>query len=166
MFGSEMFLCSGGVIRHRHVLELGGFPDIRITEDYSFYTDAIQKFGARFLRRETAGYGVGDPGSLWNPLDPDGVTKATNIDDRTQALRFRQRKLRAEMGYLKYYGLKISFRIGLVVLNHVVIPMLDRRGYFIDLYHLIDPDYFTKAFTVEESPQQKATRIRVMRKPL
>jgi glycosyltransferase involved in cell wall biosynthesis len=35
-FGPEMFLCSAGVIRHKHVLELRGFPDIRITQDYWF----------------------------------------------------------------------------------------------------------------------------------
>jgi glycosyltransferase involved in cell wall biosynthesis len=140
MFGPEMFLCSGGAIRHDHVVELGGFPDVRITQDHHFYTDAIQKFGALFLKKESAGYGVGDPGSVWHPLDLDGEAKAAHTSELLNELILRQRNFRAEMGYLKYYAWNIAFRMQKMVLDRVVIPVLHRRGYFTNLYRLTDPD--------------------------
>jgi glycosyltransferase involved in cell wall biosynthesis len=88
-FGPEMFLCSGGVIRYEHVLELGGFPDIRITQDYFFYTEAIIKFRAMFLGQETAGYGVGDAGAIWNPLSLPGKAKLAHVNEWKQDLAYR-----------------------------------------------------------------------------
>jgi glycosyltransferase involved in cell wall biosynthesis len=140
IFGAEMFLCSGGTIRYEHVGELGGFPDIRITQDYFFYTDAIRKFGCLFLKRETAGYGVGDTGAVWNPLDLDGAAKTAHTNEWMQELRMRSRNFRAEMGYFMFYARKIIYRIGHVVLNRGVFPVLDRRGYFTDLYRITNPD--------------------------
>src|ERR1700722_16059758 len=150
IFGPEMFLCSGGAIRYQHVVDLGGFPDIRTAEDFSFYADAIRKFGAVFLKRETAGYGVGDPGAIWNPLDSDEAAKIAHTNEWTQALRLRSRKIRREIGYFKYYSSNIIFRIVNIVLNRGVIPALDRRGYFTDLYRLLEPDRFAKKPGPEE----------------
>ena len=151
MFGQEMFLCSGGIIRHRHVLELGGFPDIRITEDYCFYGDAIRRFGALFLPTEAAGYGVGDPHALWNPLELNEAASAAHTNEVSQALGARQRKLRDEMGHLKFYARKITFRILEVVLRRGLIPVLDRRGYFTNLYRLTDPDCCTRKCASEKA---------------
>jgi glycosyltransferase involved in cell wall biosynthesis len=145
IFGPEMFLCSGGVIRHEHVVELGGFPeDVRITQDYYFYTAAIRKFGVLFLKRETAGFGVGDPASMWLPLELDEKAKVTHTNEWRKEIRLRQRKFRSEMGYFAYYAWNIIYRVQMIVLDHVVIPALDRRGYFTNLYRLTDPDHFMK----------------------
>ena len=143
-FGIEMFLCSGGVIRNKHVIELGGFPDVRITQDYFFYTKAIRKFGAHFLQRETAGYGIGDTGAIWNPLDLTGEAKVAHTNEWMHELHTRQRQLRAEMGYLMYYMRKLIHRIGEVIFNRGMIPMLEYWGYFTDLHRLTNPDDLTK----------------------
>ena len=153
MFGPEMFLCSGGAIRYEHVVELGGFPDIRITEDYSFYTDAIRKFGALFLKKETAGYGVGDPGAMWNPLDLDEAAKIAHTNERIQERSIRERRLRAEMGRLKYYTRKMIYRTGEIVLSRGMMPVLDRLGYFAELYYLTNPDCLTKMPVSREAMQ-------------
>jgi glycosyltransferase involved in cell wall biosynthesis len=150
LFGPEMFLCSGGIIRYRHVVELGGFPDIRITQDFSFYTEAIRKFGALFLKREAAGYGVGDPFAIWNPLNLDEAAKPAHTSEWRQEVRLRKRMIRDEMGYFKYYSSNIIFRVVDIVLNRGVIPALDRRGYFTDLYRLLEPDRFAKNPAPEE----------------
>jgi len=145
MFGPEMFLCSGGIIRHEHVVALGGFPEnIRITQDYYFYTAAIRKFGALFLKRESAGFGVGDPGSMWLPLELNKEAKAAHTREWKKEMRLRERNIRAEMGYVAYYARYITYRVPMVVLNRVVIPALDHRGYFENLYRLTDPDRFMK----------------------
>ncbi len=141
LFGPEMFLCSGGIIRYQHVRALGGFPDVRITEDYWFYTDAIRKFGGVFLKRASAGYGVGDSGALWNPLDPANAAKQAHTQEWMGILRARQRKYRAELGSALYYFLKVLFVGQRLTLRYVVMPLLDRRGYFNALYRLTSPDY-------------------------
>ncbi len=160
LFGEEMFLCSGGVLRYPHVMELGGFPDIRITEDYSFYTDAIRRFGALFLKKETAGYGVGHAGALWSPLDLEGAAKAAHTDEWKRELRIRQRKLRTEMGHLKYYIRMTAYFLGRIVLTQVLMPMLDRWGYFADLHRLVDPDRFSGSakHSYAETPSGAETR--------
>ncbi|WP_428542783.1 glycosyltransferase family 2 protein [Rhodopila sp.] len=136
-FGSEMFLCSGGSIRYQSVIEIGGFPDIRITEDFVFFTQAIRRYGGWFLERETAGYGVGDSGAMWNPLDQDDVAKAAHSQEWSAQLTLRQKALKAEMGTARFYISKIAFRLGKKVITSLVIPTLDRRGYFRDLDRLI-----------------------------
>ena len=89
-FGAEMFLCSGGSIRFQSVVELGGFPDIRITEDFAFFTQAIRRYGGLFLQRETAGYGVGDAAAMWTPLDQDDAAKAAHSHEWTEQFALRQ----------------------------------------------------------------------------
>lgn len=140
IFGPEMFLCSGGVIRHEHVLELGGFPDFRITQDYCFYSDAIRKFGAVFLRRETAGYGVGNSNAVWNPLDLSGAAMVAHTNEWTQELAVRHRNVVAEIGYFKYLWLKITFRVEIAIFDRILVPVLDRWSYFEDLYRITDSD--------------------------
>lgn len=141
-FGPEMFLCSGGVIRYEHVSQLGGFPDIRITEDFCFYTEAIRRFGVLFVKREAAGYGVGNPAALWNPLDLHGAAKVAHQNEWVAILRSRKRSIRARMGFIKYYGLRLPFEAGVRIVSWLFVPILDRRGYFNELYSLTDPDYF------------------------
>jgi glycosyltransferase involved in cell wall biosynthesis len=135
-FGPEMFLCSGGVIRHEHVVALGGFPDIRITQDHWFYTDAIRKYGAHFLRQESAGYGVGDSGAIWNPLDLDQDAKVAHMNEWVQELLRRKQKNKRELGYLKYYAGKVIFYGQNLLLERAVIPLLERRNYFAEMYRL------------------------------
>ena len=109
MFGPEMFLCSGGVVRHEHFIALGGFPDIRITEDFAFFTKAIRRFGVRFLKREAVAYGVGEAESLWTPLDLRGRAKMAHIKEFLETLRARQQQLQAELGESRYNLLKRIF---------------------------------------------------------
>ena len=141
MFGPEMFLCSGGVIRYANILDLGGFPDIKITQDYFFYTEAIRRFGACFMIRESAGYGVGDPAAVWNPLDLQGAAKTEHTAVWSQELRIRQKAFQAEMGLPVYYARKLVYNLINIVLTRGFIPVLDRRNYFADLYHLTDPEH-------------------------
>jgi glycosyltransferase involved in cell wall biosynthesis len=138
-FGWEMFLCSGGMIRHESVLELGGFPDVRITQDYWFFTEAIRKYGVLFLRRETAGYGVGDPHAVWNPLDLDAAARMKHTSEWTSEFNLRQRILQKEMGKSVYRISNIMFRIEMKFLNRLLIPILHRRGFFEPVYQLTDP---------------------------
>jgi hypothetical protein len=71
IFGQYLFLCSGAVIRYEQVVALGGFnPQIRITEDYEFFTRAIRAGGAHFLERISVNYRLGSIESLWSPLEP------------------------------------------------------------------------------------------------
>ncbi len=139
-FGNEMFLCSGGVVRYRHVLALGGFPDVRITQDYFFFTEAIVKFKAVFLPRETAGYGVGNTAAIWNPLSLYGKAKLAHINEWKQEISDRQEDIRRDMGNISYHVLRIFFKMEEKLLNRFVIPFLDRRGYFEKLYYLTDPE--------------------------
>ena len=98
-----MFLCSGGSIRFQSVVELGGFPDIRITEDFAFFMQAIRRYGGLFLQRETAGYGVGDSAAMWNPLDQDDAAKAAHSHEWTEQFTLRQNALKAEMGTARFH---------------------------------------------------------------
>jgi glycosyltransferase involved in cell wall biosynthesis len=149
-FGPEMFLCSGAVIRHGHILALGGFPDVRITEDYWFYTAAIRKFGALFLKMEVVGYGVGDPGAMWNISHLEEAARAAHKTEWMQALRLRRKMLQAEMGTLRYYARKLIFYSERIAFACIVIPVLDCRGYFTDLYRLTNPNLFIKKPSPEE----------------
>ena len=144
MFGPEMFLCSGGVVRHEHFIALGGFPDIRITEDFAFFTKAIRRFGVRFLKREAVAYGVGEAESLWTPLDLRGRAKMAHIKEFLETLRARQQQLQAELGESRYNLLKRIFSAEQSLLERWAIPALERRGYFNDLYHMTAPDRFAK----------------------
>jgi glycosyltransferase involved in cell wall biosynthesis len=141
-FGPEMFLCSGAVIRHRHVLALGGFPDVRLTEDYWFYTEAIRKFGVVFLKMEVVGYGVGQPGAMWNTFYPDEAARAAHKAEWMQALRLRRRKFQAEMGTLRYCVRKLIYHTEHIAFAGILIPTLKQRGYFAELDRLITPAQF------------------------
>ena len=138
-FGPEMFLCSGAVIRYRHVLALGGFPDVRITEDYWFYTEAIRKFGVLFLKMEVVGYGVGHPDAMWHTFYPDGAARAAHKAEWMQALRLRRKKFQAEMGTLRYCARKLIYFAEHIAFTGILIPTLNHQGYFTELDRIINP---------------------------
>jgi glycosyltransferase involved in cell wall biosynthesis len=141
-FGWEMFLCSAGIIRHELVSKLSGFPDVRITQDYFFYTEAIRKFGVFFLKKETAGYGVGDPDAVYSRLYSDRETWVAHTNEWTAEISLRDMQLKTQMGRIKYHLLKTIFQIIMKLLHHIIIPFLHKRGYFRELYYLTDPDHF------------------------
>jgi glycosyltransferase involved in cell wall biosynthesis len=129
LLGGSFFLCSGAVIRHQHVIALGGFdPEIRITEDYEFYTRAIMAHGVHFMQRISAHYRVGNADSLWNPLDLDA--QAT-LDHQAEAQRFltmRYRRLNAEFGRLRFRFRKLTFACASWIIESLALPLLDRVG--------------------------------------
>ncbi len=124
--GSHLFLCSGAVIRHEHAVALGGFdPNIRITEDYEFFTRAILANGAHFLERVSANYRVGSLDSLWNPLE---ISPQGQLDHFAEAQRFltaRYLRLQSEIGVVRFKATRIAFECVSWLLDTLVIPVLD-----------------------------------------
>jgi glycosyltransferase involved in cell wall biosynthesis len=115
MCGPELFLCSGGVIRHEHVLRLGGFdPRYRLMEDYEFYTRAMRSFGAHFLGEVSALYRFGGSDSLWAPQGLDATAELARADEISRALRLRKRAIRAEVGNdLAFLVLTMIYRLAI-----------------------------------------------------
>jgi hypothetical protein len=111
-------------------VELGGFnPNVRVTEDYEFYTRAIVSFGVHFLDRITAFYRVGTSESLWNPLGIEGAALLAQQKEVQRILTERQKRIRTEMNSaIKFYTLKIIFRVALLALNKMIMPIIDKAG--------------------------------------
>lgn len=129
IFGQYLFLCSGAIIRHEQVVTLGGFnPQIRITEDYEFFTRAIMVGGAHFLERISANYRLGNIESLWNPLEPSRQEEMNRQAEVRQYLRRRHLQLQWDLGSLKFSATKVAFKLIAWALDSAVIPLMDRRG--------------------------------------
>ena len=129
LLGGSFFLCSGAMIRHEHMLALGGFdPAIRITEDYEFYTRAIMAHGACFMQKCSAHYRVGSADSLWNPLDLDAQQALDHQAEAQRFLTLRYRRLSAEFGRPRFKFRKFTFACASLLLESVAIPLLDRVG--------------------------------------
>lgn len=128
-FGTHLFLCSGALIRHRQFTRLGGFnPQIRITEDYEFFTRAIRAGGAHFLERVSANYRLGNAEALWSSLE---LTPQEEIYRRAEVRHYladRSRQLLAEFGFLRFKAKQFAFRLVELALNCAVIPLMDRFG--------------------------------------
>jgi GT2 family glycosyltransferase len=129
MFGDYLFLCSGAVIRHEQVIRLGGFdPEIRITEDYEFFTRAILASGVHFLERISANYRLGSLDSLWHPLEP---SEQEQIDHRAETQRFltsRFLRLQQEFGFVRFRAQRVAFRLVAGLLDSAVVPLIGRLG--------------------------------------
>ncbi len=130
MFGPEMFLCSGGMIRYAHIMQMGGFdPEVWLIEDYEFFSRAIRRYGVYFLDEVATLYRSGSADSLWNPLD---LTEATNTgqvrkQEAAHSLSLRQQRLRRELGSGKFFTLKIVYRAFIKpTFYRVVVPLMLR----------------------------------------
>jgi glycosyltransferase involved in cell wall biosynthesis len=129
LLGGTFFLCSGAMIRHEHMLALGGFdPAIRITEDYEFYTRAIMAHGVYFMQKCSAHYRVGSADSLWNPLDLDAQEALDHQAEAQRFLTLRYRRLTAEFGRMRFKFRKFTFACVSLFLESVAMPLLDRVG--------------------------------------
>jgi glycosyltransferase involved in cell wall biosynthesis len=129
MFGGDLFLCSGAVIRHEHLSRLGGFnPAIRITEDYEFYTRAILANGAHFLQRTAANYRVGSADSLWNPLGLDSNITMSQGAEAQKYLTARYLRLQAEYGAVRFKVRKMAFACATRILESRAMGVLNRVG--------------------------------------
>jgi glycosyltransferase involved in cell wall biosynthesis len=129
MFGGGLFLCSGAVIRHEHLRQLGGFdPSIRITEDYEFYARAILANGVHFLQRTSANYRVGSVDSLWNPLGLDAHIKMSHGAEAQKYLTARYLRLQSEFGAVRFKMRKMTFTCATWILESKAMVMLDRLG--------------------------------------
>ena len=139
--GAEMFLCAGGVIRYEHFVELGRFPPhIRVTQDYYFFTRAIRQYGCLFVERVTAGYGVGDPTSIWNPPDDmDEAVKEALLQEWTAELATRRQDIRAELGNASFQVMRVLCRLQIIVFS-LLISVLQRYDYFAKLRNLINDE--------------------------
>jgi glycosyltransferase involved in cell wall biosynthesis len=124
--GDHLFLCSGAMIRHEHVVALGGFnPNIRITEDYEFFTRAILAHGAHFLGRVSANYRVGSVDSLWNPLELSQQGQLDHFDEAQRFLTARYLRLQSDIGVVKFKATRFAFERISWLLDTLVIPVLD-----------------------------------------
>jgi glycosyltransferase involved in cell wall biosynthesis len=129
IFGSYLFLCSGAVIRHGVVAKLEGFnPQIRITEDYEFFTRAILASGAHFLERISANYRLGNVEALWSSLELSRQEEMHRQVEVNRYLARRSLQLRSEVGLLRFRAQQIAFRLLELALNSAVIPLMDRFG--------------------------------------
>jgi len=129
IFGRYLFLCSGAIIRHSQVVALGGFnPQIRITEDYEFFTRAIMAGGAHFLERISVNYRLGNIDSLWNPLELSTQEEADHQAEVRHYLTRRYQHLQSDFGYLRFGAMKAAFKFVAWALESAVIPLMDRFG--------------------------------------
>jgi GT2 family glycosyltransferase len=112
MFGPELFLCSGGLIRHECVARLGGFdPTYRFMEDYEFYTRAMRAHGVRFVDRVFALYRLGSAGSLWSPVELAPKAAMERDLEIAQILRSRQKEIRREVASApRFLAWKLAYR--------------------------------------------------------
>ncbi|HEY5072847.1 MAG TPA: glycosyltransferase family 2 protein [Caulobacteraceae bacterium] len=112
MFGPELFLCSGGVIRQRSLTGLGGFdPRYRLMEDHEFYTRAIRSGGVHFLDQVCAFYRLGRADSLWGPIGIDDQSRIEREAEIARTLRARQRDIRRETdNRFIHLALKLAWR--------------------------------------------------------
>ncbi len=130
IFGQYLFLCSGAIIRHEQVATLGGFnPQIRITEDYEFFTRAIMAGGAHFLERISVNYRLGNIESLWNPLEPSRQEEMKRQAEVRHYLRRRYLQLQSDLGFFKFSATKVAFKFIAWALYSAVIPLMDRCGF-------------------------------------
>ena len=130
IFGRYLFLCSGAIIRHSQVVALGGFnPQIRITEDYEFFTRAIMAGGAHFLERISVNYRLGNIDSLWNPLELSAQEQADHHAEVRHYLTRRYQHLQSDFGYVRFRVMKTAFRFVAWALEFAVIPLMDRFGF-------------------------------------
>jgi GT2 family glycosyltransferase len=126
LIGGNLFLCSGAVIRHEQVVNLGGFdPNIRITEDYEFFTRAILASGAHFLGRVSSNYRVGNVDSLWNPLELTQQGQQEHFAEAQRFLTARYKRLQSEIGAVKFKAIRIAFECVSWLLQTAVIPVLE-----------------------------------------
>jgi glycosyltransferase involved in cell wall biosynthesis len=129
IFGQYMFLCSGGIIRYEQVVALGGFdPQIRITEDYEFFTRAIRAGGAHFLERISVNYRLGSIESLWNPLEPSTQEEMHHAAEVRHYLTRRYLRLQSEFGFFRFRAKRLAFQFVTWALDTAVIPLMDRFG--------------------------------------
>jgi glycosyltransferase involved in cell wall biosynthesis len=129
IFGSHLFLSSGGVIRHCRFAQLGGFnPRVRITEDYEFFSRAILAGGVHFMERISVNYRLGNIEALWSSLD---LTPQQKIHRQAEVRRYlteRFMRFQAEFGVMRFAARQVVFRLVELTLKTAVIPLLDRFG--------------------------------------
>jgi GT2 family glycosyltransferase len=127
LIGGNLFLCSGAVIRHEHVIELGAFdPHIRITEDYEFFTRAIVAKGVHFLGRISANYRVGGADSLWNPMELSTQAEVQLRAEVARLLQSRYLRLQSEFGAVRLKLTAVAFHLATWIIDSLLIPLLDR----------------------------------------
>jgi glycosyltransferase involved in cell wall biosynthesis len=106
LFDKALLVCSSSVIRHKCLVELGGFdPSIRLKEDVDFNLRAMRKCGVIFLDRLAIRYRVGSPSLMHSP-DPTAVQKeAERLGHRQMHLKYRK-----DYGALEFYALALFTR--------------------------------------------------------
>jgi hypothetical protein len=130
IFGQYLFLCSAAIIRHEQVVALGGFnPQIRITEDYEFFTRAIMAGGAHFLERISVNYRLGNLESLWNPLEPSTHEAMNQQAEVRHYLTRRFLQLQSDFGFCRFRAKRAAFQLVAWAVNSAVIPLMDRFGF-------------------------------------
>ncbi len=129
IFGTHLFLCSGGVIRQSQFATLGGFnPQVRITEDYEFFTRAILAGGAHFMERISVNYRLGNTDALWSSLDLSPQQRIHRQAEVRRYLTWRFSQLQTEIGVLRFRAKQVAFRLVELTLNAAVVPLLARFG--------------------------------------
>jgi GT2 family glycosyltransferase len=130
IFGRYLFLCSGAIIRHSQVVTLGGFnPQIRITEDYEFFSRAIMAGGAHFLERISVNYRLGNNDSLWNPLELSTQEEADHQAEVRHYLTRRYQRLQSDFGNFRFRAMESAFKFVAWALESAVIPLMDRFAF-------------------------------------
>ncbi|MEJ0050179.1 MAG: glycosyltransferase [Methylovirgula sp.] len=128
LYSHELFLCSAAMIRYSRVGELSGFDtQTRITEDYEFYTRAINSFGVFYLNKVSVFYRTGSTGALWNPLALEAAAEREHKSEVAETLRKRKERLRAQLGMFRFLSEKLLFRLALFLLNRTVVKSVRKQ---------------------------------------